>query len=60
MAERVGVMNDAGSGRRDGRESEDGVAGWGLAVADAVEFWPVAALRTPDEGTRGAGSARLG
>lgn len=59
MAERVGVMNDAGSGRRDGREREDGVAGSGFAVAEMVEFWPVAAPRTPDEGTRGAGSARL-
>lgn len=59
MAERVGVMNDAGSGRRDGRESEDGVADLGSAVTEVVEFWSVTALRIPDEGTRGAGSALL-
>lgn len=59
MAERVGVMNDAGSGRRDGREREDVVADLGSAVTEVIEFWSVIALRIPDEGTRGAGSARL-
>lgn len=59
MAERVGVVNDAGSGRREGREREDGVADLGSAVTEVVEFWSVTALEIPDEGTRGAGSARL-
>lgn len=59
MAERVGVMNDAGRGRRDGREREDAVADLGSAGTEVVEFWSVTALRIPDVGTSGAGSARL-